>query len=122
MEKYSKKLDLIQIGSELFRGMFLNVNDSSNQVHDYSGKSFETLNQLIYFFYHDEFDESKLNQEVIEELEDVKNYFQTNQNSKLNLILNRLKKKKNIITSPYIDRKENQEENQESFVPFDFFD
>ncbi|KAJ5077276.1 speckle-type poz protein [Anaeramoeba ignava] len=80
------KLILI-IRSELFKGMFLSVNDSSNQVHDYSGKSFETLNQLIYFFYHDEFNERKeINSKIIKEFEDVKDYFQLNQNSIIDLI------------------------------------
>ncbi|KAJ5078807.1 ankyrin repeat-containing protein [Anaeramoeba ignava] len=36
--------------SELFRGMFLNVSDDSNKVNDYSGRSFDSMNQLIHFF------------------------------------------------------------------------
>ncbi|KAJ5076380.1 ankyrin repeat ph and sec7 domain containing protein secg-related [Anaeramoeba ignava] len=77
------KLILI-IRSELFKGMFLSVQDSSNQVHDYSGKSFETLNQLIYFLYHDEFNEKEINQE---EFEDVKDYYQLNENSIIDFLL-----------------------------------
>ncbi|KAJ5079160.1 speckle-type poz protein [Anaeramoeba ignava] len=82
------KLILI-IRSELFKGMFLlNVQDSTNRVHDYSKKSFETLDQFIYFLYHDKFDKSKtLNKKIIEEFEDVKDYYQLNQNSILDLIL-----------------------------------
>ncbi|KAJ5079256.1 ankyrin repeat ph and sec7 domain containing protein secg-related [Anaeramoeba ignava] len=55
------KLILI-IRSELFKGMFLNVQDSSNQVHDYSQKSFSTIHQLIYFLYHDKFEEKQKKQ------------------------------------------------------------
>ncbi|KAJ5074896.1 hypothetical protein M0811_07939 [Anaeramoeba ignava] len=82
------KLILI-IRSELFKGMFeLNVQDSSNQVHDYSRKSFETIQQLIYFFYHDDLEEDKINEEIIiQELEDVKDYYQLNPNSIIDLIL-----------------------------------
>ncbi|KAJ5067022.1 ankyrin repeat protein [Anaeramoeba ignava] len=52
------KLILI-LRSELYKGMFLNIQDSSNQVHDYSKKSNETIQQLIHFFYHDKFDKEK---------------------------------------------------------------
>ncbi|KAJ5069534.1 cyclin-dependent kinase inhibitor 2c [Anaeramoeba ignava] len=72
---------ILQIRSELFRGMFLSVNDSSNQVHDYSEKSFETINQLIYFFYNDEIDETKIAKENIEEFIDLKDFYQLNQKS-----------------------------------------
>ncbi|KAJ5078069.1 ankyrin repeat protein [Anaeramoeba ignava] len=77
------KLILI-LRSELFKGMFqLNVQDSSNQVHDYSGKSFETIHQLIYFFYHDEFEKetNKFPQEIKKEFDYFKDYYQLNPNS-----------------------------------------
>ncbi|KAJ5073698.1 hypothetical protein M0811_08535 [Anaeramoeba ignava] len=79
------KLILI-LRSELFKGMFeLNIQDQSNQVHDYSGKSFETINQFIYFLYNDEFEEEiKINKEFY----DLKDYFQLNPNSIIDLILN----------------------------------
>ncbi|KAJ5078143.1 phytochrome-interacting ankyrin-repeat protein [Anaeramoeba ignava] len=81
------KLVLI-IRSGLFKGMFLlNIEDKSNQVHDYSKKSFETIQQLIYFFYNDKFDKSKMNKKIIEELEDAKDYYQLNQNSIIDLFL-----------------------------------
>ncbi|KAJ5079595.1 cyclin-dependent kinase inhibitor 2c [Anaeramoeba ignava] len=72
---------ILQIRSELFKGMFLSVNDSSNQVHEYSGKSFETIQQLIYFLYNDKIDETKLNKENIEEFTDLKDFYQLNQKS-----------------------------------------
>ncbi|KAJ5078599.1 ankyrin repeat ph and sec7 domain containing protein secg-related [Anaeramoeba ignava] len=79
------KLILI-IRSELYKGMFLNVEDSSNQVHDYSNKSNETIQQLIYFLYNDEF-EKEIKEEIKEEYLDLKDYYQLNQNSIIDLFL-----------------------------------
>ncbi|KAJ5074912.1 hypothetical protein M0811_07955 [Anaeramoeba ignava] len=94
------KLILI-IRSELFKGMFLSVQDSSNQVHDYSRKSFETIQQLIYFLYHDKFYKERKgnnhqnnNQNYnnnIEEFKDLKDFYQLNQNSIIDLFLKKLK-------------------------------
>ncbi|KAJ5067020.1 ankyrin repeat [Anaeramoeba ignava] len=78
------KLILI-IRSELYKGMFLSVQDSSNQVHDYSKKSNETIQQLIYFLYHDKFEKEKEIKK--EEFYDLKDYYQLNQNSIIDLIL-----------------------------------
>ncbi|KAJ5067015.1 speckle-type poz protein [Anaeramoeba ignava] len=79
------KLILI-IRSELYKGMFqLNVQDSSNQVHDYSKKSFKTIQELIYFLYHDKF-ENEIPKETQEEFSDLKDYYQLNQNSIIDLI------------------------------------
>ncbi|KAJ5071732.1 ankyrin repeat [Anaeramoeba ignava] len=82
---------ILFLRSELFKGMFqLNIQDKSNQVHDYSRKSFETLNQFIYFLYHDKIEENKFNSKIIEEFEDIKDYFQLNPNSIIDLFLNDL--------------------------------
>ncbi|KAJ5080573.1 kelch-like protein 24 isoform x1 [Anaeramoeba ignava] len=59
----------------------LNTSDSTNQVHDYSEKSFETINQLIYFLYNDKIDETKITKENISEYIDISEYYQLNQNS-----------------------------------------
>ncbi|KAJ5076648.1 ankyrin repeat-containing protein [Anaeramoeba ignava] len=90
------KLILI-LRSELFKGMFqLNIEDKSNQVHDYSKKSFQTLNQIIYFLYHDKFDkDQELTKENLEELRDTKDYFQLNENSMIDLIFQKFQKKMN---------------------------
>ncbi|KAJ5068430.1 ankyrin repeat protein [Anaeramoeba ignava] len=78
---------ILQIRSELFKGMFeLNVNDTSNQVHDYSGKSFETIQELIYFLYHDEF-EKEIPKEIFEEFEDLKDFYLLNPKSILDSLL-----------------------------------
>ncbi|KAJ5071725.1 ankyrin repeat [Anaeramoeba ignava] len=82
---------ILFLRSELFKGMFqLNIRDTSNEVHDYSRKSFETINQFIYFLYHDKIEENKFNSKIIEEFEDIKDYFQLNLNSIIDLILNDL--------------------------------
>ncbi|KAJ5067903.1 ankyrin repeat-containing protein [Anaeramoeba ignava] len=81
------KLILI-LRSELFKGMFqLNVQDSSNKVHDYSKKSIETIQQFIHFLYHDEIEKTNLNQEILGELQDIKDYYQLNQNSIIDFFL-----------------------------------
>ncbi|KAJ5079849.1 ankyrin repeat ph and sec7 domain containing protein secg-related [Anaeramoeba ignava] len=96
IEIKAHKLILI-IRSELFKGMLmLNVQDSSNQVHDYSGKSLQTIQQLIYFLYHDKFEENKINQQMIEEFQDLKDYYQLNENSIIDFLLMDLAKKKNL--------------------------
>ncbi|KAJ5067151.1 hypothetical protein M0811_13200 [Anaeramoeba ignava] len=67
--------------SRLFKTMFLSIQDPINQVQDYSGKSFSTLNQLIYFFYHDEFNYNmRMNFNFIEEFQDLKDFYQLNPN------------------------------------------
>ncbi|KAJ5075583.1 ankyrin repeat protein [Anaeramoeba ignava] len=72
------KLILI-IRSGLFKNMFLKVQDTSNQVHDYSGKSFETFKNFIYFLYHDEFDETTIIDEKLnQDLKYLKSFYQVN--------------------------------------------
>eukprot|EP01156_Anaeramoeba_ignava_P023398 Anaeramoba_ignava/c21512_g8_i2.p1 GENE.c21512_g8_i2~~c21512_g8_i2.p1 ORF type:complete len:1015 (+),score=296.89 c21512_g8_i2:22-3066(+) len=84
------KLILI-MRSDLFKAMFqLNVQDTSNQVHDYSGKSFEALNELIYFFYNDEVDKSKITKQVLEELRNAEEFYQLHRRTYLKLVINDL--------------------------------
>ncbi|KAJ5066824.1 cyclin-dependent kinase inhibitor 2c-related [Anaeramoeba ignava] len=81
---------ILVLRSELYKGMFLSVQDSSNQVHDYSGKSFETIQELIYFLYHDKFEKEtkEISNEMIKELKEIRDYYQLNPNSRIDLILN----------------------------------
>ncbi|KAJ5079576.1 ankyrin repeat ph and sec7 domain containing protein secg-related [Anaeramoeba ignava] len=72
--------------SELFRGMFVSVEDKTNQVSDYSGKSSESISQLIKFLYFDKFD-NDLSFEVIEDLKELNIYYQLNQNSSFEKLL-----------------------------------
>ncbi|KAJ5072803.1 hypothetical protein M0811_09249 [Anaeramoeba ignava] len=64
--------------SNLFRGMFLSVKDDSNSVNDYSEKSKESLEQLIYFFYFGEFDLNLKGDstKIIQELKDTEDFYQ----------------------------------------------
>ncbi|KAJ5069352.1 ankyrin repeat [Anaeramoeba ignava] len=78
---------ILIIRSRLFREMFLRVKEKQNKAHDYSRKSFETINQLIYFFYHDEFEKANLNQQILHESQDIKKYFKLNPNSIIDLFL-----------------------------------
>ncbi|KAJ5068432.1 hypothetical protein M0811_12290 [Anaeramoeba ignava] len=85
----------------------LNVNDTSNQVHDYSGKSFETIQELIYFLYHDKIDETKLTKEIFEEFTDVKDFYQLNPKSILGSYLLDFYSK-NIFNSSKTKKEEEQ--------------
>ncbi|KAJ5079823.1 speckle-type poz protein [Anaeramoeba ignava] len=88
--------EILLARSDLYRGMFLNIKDDSNCVHDYSGKSYETLNQVIKFLYLDKID-SNISDLVLEELDDCVDYYQLNINSMMTFFLNKAKKKKNLL-------------------------
>ncbi|KAJ6237662.1 btk-binding protein-related [Anaeramoeba flamelloides] len=80
--------------SGLFREMFDNINESSNTVKDYSGKTIESLELLVKFFYTRKIeltadDDPEL---VVEELSDAVEYYQLNEICNLNNKLNSLKK------------------------------
>ncbi|KAJ5069843.1 ankyrin repeat-containing protein [Anaeramoeba ignava] len=63
--------------SELFRGMFVSVIDDSNSVPDYSGRSYETIKELIRYLYFNEiqFDCPDF---VLEELKEAQDFYQLN--------------------------------------------
>ncbi len=67
--------------SDLFRGMFLNVQDESNQVHDYSGLSYDAFAVLIKYLYTGEIDKN-LTPNIIAELKEgpAWDYFGLNPN------------------------------------------
>ncbi|KAJ5073509.1 ankyrin repeat-containing protein [Anaeramoeba ignava] len=74
--------------SELYRGMFLSVEDDSNQVHDYSGKSFETVQKLVRFLYLDEINISSKNSiDNFDEFVDLIDYYQLNEKSRMRMVL-----------------------------------
>ncbi|KAJ3424678.1 btk-binding protein-related [Anaeramoeba flamelloides] len=82
--------------SGLFREMFENINEKDkkiNQIKDYSGKSFESLELLIKYFYTDKIeltadDDPEL---IFEELNDSIEYYLLNKNSNFNTELNKCK-------------------------------
>eukprot|EP01156_Anaeramoeba_ignava_P023318 Anaeramoba_ignava/c21452_g1_i1.p2 GENE.c21452_g1_i1~~c21452_g1_i1.p2 ORF type:complete len:111 (-),score=40.63 c21452_g1_i1:47-379(-) len=69
---------ILLIRSELFRGLFLSVDDPSNQVNEYSGKSIQTIKQLFKFFYLDELD-PVLPMVVVSEIEEALDFYQGNE-------------------------------------------
>eukprot|EP01156_Anaeramoeba_ignava_P021701 Anaeramoba_ignava/c19577_g1_i1.p1 GENE.c19577_g1_i1~~c19577_g1_i1.p1 ORF type:complete len:198 (+),score=55.43 c19577_g1_i1:235-828(+) len=71
--------------SDLYQNMFINVVDDSNCVTDYSGRSFDTVQKLINFFYTDEMDINSIS--LKEELRDACDYYQLNENSMLMYLL-----------------------------------
>ncbi|KAJ5068416.1 pep-cterm sorting domain-containing protein [Anaeramoeba ignava] len=75
-EKIIKAHKLILLSrSNLFRSMFLSVNDESNSVPETTGKSEETIRNLVKFFYTDSF-ESNVSLENLNELEECSEFFQ----------------------------------------------
>ncbi|KAJ6244362.1 btk-binding protein-related [Anaeramoeba flamelloides] len=74
---------ILQAKSGLFREMFKNVTEKSNSVTDYSGKTIESIEILIKFFYLNRIeltadDDPQL---LAEELEDAFDYYQLSKNS-----------------------------------------
>ncbi|KAJ5068716.1 hypothetical protein M0811_02659 [Anaeramoeba ignava] len=63
--------------SDLFRGMFINVNDSSNQVNDYTERDPETIRIFIEYLYNNKL-RKKLDPKTVEELIDIDEYYQLN--------------------------------------------
>ncbi|KAJ6252988.1 ankyrin repeat-containing protein [Anaeramoeba flamelloides] len=78
---------ILQARSDLFRGLFLSVDDSSTSVTDYSRKSPQSLKILFHFLYTDEINYHLCNDEIVEELEDAADYYQLNVNSPFNFLL-----------------------------------
>eukprot|EP01156_Anaeramoeba_ignava_P023149 Anaeramoba_ignava/c21354_g1_i1.p1 GENE.c21354_g1_i1~~c21354_g1_i1.p1 ORF type:complete len:222 (+),score=74.40 c21354_g1_i1:208-873(+) len=68
--------------SDLYYGMFTSINDSSNRVKDYSGKSPETFRSLVRFIYLDQIQEP-ISQKIFLELQDAHDYYQLNENTSL---------------------------------------
>ncbi|KAJ3439309.1 erad-associated e3 ubiquitin-protein ligase component-related [Anaeramoeba flamelloides] len=86
---------ILQARSNIFRGMFLNINDHKGQVGDYTGKSYKTLQILIKFLYYDSIFNEEMNGKIVEELQDAVDYYQLNENSYLLYQLNELQNNKN---------------------------
>ncbi|KAJ5069123.1 ankyrin repeat ph and sec7 domain containing protein secg-related [Anaeramoeba ignava] len=66
---------ILAIRSELFFNMFVNVKDDSNQVRDYSQKTFGAIKALIHYFYLDKLPED-ITQSEFEELENASEFYQ----------------------------------------------
>eukprot|EP01156_Anaeramoeba_ignava_P002626 Anaeramoba_ignava/a218972_129.p1 GENE.a218972_129~~a218972_129.p1 ORF type:complete len:581 (-),score=175.19 a218972_129:20-1762(-) len=81
--------------SGLFQGMFESVNDSSNKVQDYTNRSFESLNNFIKFLYINSLSRD-LSDNILIELWDAHEYYQLNQKSPFPLLLEDLKRQRNL--------------------------
>ncbi|KAJ6230971.1 hypothetical protein M0813_00782 [Anaeramoeba flamelloides] len=81
--------------SGLFREMFENITEESKSVKDYSGKSIESIEILIKYFYTGKIELTADHdiQLIIEELEDSIEYYQLNENSNILSQLNEIKNK-----------------------------
>ncbi|KAJ5080585.1 regulator of chromosome condensation [Anaeramoeba ignava] len=63
--------------SDLYRGMFLNVNDPNNRVTDTSNSSSLSLKMLIKYFYFDSLD-NDISSDSIQELQELKEFYLLN--------------------------------------------
>ncbi|KAJ6245136.1 hypothetical protein M0813_20585 [Anaeramoeba flamelloides] len=81
--------------SGLFREMFENTTEESKSVKDYSGKSIESIEILIKYFYTEKIELTADHDIllIIEELEDSIEYYQLNENSNILSQLNEIKNK-----------------------------
>ncbi|KAJ3446287.1 hypothetical protein M0812_08824 [Anaeramoeba flamelloides] len=72
---------ILQTRSDLFRNMFLEVQDKSNLINDYSGRCADSIQKLVKFLYTDvvELNQNDDPSFVFEELEDVEDYYQLSQ-------------------------------------------
>ncbi|KAJ6229106.1 hypothetical protein M0813_08023 [Anaeramoeba flamelloides] len=84
--------------SGLFRDMFQNVNEESNSVKDFSGKTIESLEILIKFFYTGSIELTADHDPelIVEELNDSIEYYQLNENSTLKYELFKIKDQYNL--------------------------
>ncbi|KAJ5066762.1 hypothetical protein M0811_03106 [Anaeramoeba ignava] len=81
--------------SELYRGMFLSVNEyTSNKVTDYSELSDKSFQIFEYWIYSNQIkEEIEITQKIIEEIKTGIDYFQLNQTNPnlFDLIINKIK-------------------------------
>ncbi|KAJ5075427.1 ankyrin repeat ph and sec7 domain containing protein secg-related [Anaeramoeba ignava] len=78
--------------SGTYRGMFINVQDETNKVSDYSKRSPQAIRAVIKFLYTDKLDED-IPYEILAELKGADLYYQLNLNSSFRLQLQILRKK-----------------------------
>ncbi|KAJ5072229.1 ankyrin repeat-containing [Anaeramoeba ignava] len=84
---------ILQTRSELFRQMFLLVQDDSNRTKDYTGKNFHSMNLLVKFLYSDKLNPEDEDYLIVQTKKDsdpdfdfnfLVDFFQLNPKSKLN--------------------------------------
>ncbi|KAJ6249324.1 regulator of chromosome condensation [Anaeramoeba flamelloides] len=92
LEKIRIHKFMLQARSNLFREMFSLIKQEIDQIKDYSGKSIESINILIKYFYTNSIkltadDNPEL---IIEELKDAQEYYQLHKHSNLNNLLSKI--------------------------------
>ncbi|KAJ6239369.1 claret [Anaeramoeba flamelloides] len=92
-EEISVHKFILQAKSGLFRTMFRDVKEETQSVKDYSGKTIESIELLIKFFYTNKIELTADDDPIliVEELEDSITYYQLNEYSNLSSELNKIK-------------------------------
>ncbi|KAJ6240139.1 btk-binding protein-related [Anaeramoeba flamelloides] len=72
---------VLQARSDMFRGMFLSLQDITQNVSDYTGKTVNAMEVFFKFCYTDQIVESEIDTDSIESLSDVTEYYQLDPNS-----------------------------------------
>ncbi|KAJ5079303.1 leucine-zipper-like transcriptional regulator 1 [Anaeramoeba ignava] len=93
-QKIKVHRDILIMRSELFRGLFMSVQEDSNEVEDLSGLTTNGLKEFLYFLYNDEIGPD-ININIICELFGISDYFGMS-NNKLDEICEEFLKKQNI--------------------------
>ncbi|KAJ3429631.1 regulator of chromosome condensation [Anaeramoeba flamelloides] len=84
--------------SGLFREMFKNINEETNSVKDYSGKSIEAIESFVKYLYTEtiELTADDDPQLIVEDLEDAVEYYKLNENVNLSFELKKIKLQFNL--------------------------
>ncbi|KAJ3440624.1 ankyrin repeat ph and sec7 domain containing protein secg-related [Anaeramoeba flamelloides] len=72
--------EILIIRSDLYRNMFISINDETNEIKDFSGISYKAMKVLIHFFYTESISKD-IQLSIIDELLDRIDYFQLNENT-----------------------------------------
>ncbi|KAJ6253158.1 hypothetical protein M0813_13437 [Anaeramoeba flamelloides] len=85
---------ILESRSGLFRELFETIKEDMKKIQDYSQKTIETIEKLVYFFYIDDIeltadDDPQL---IVEELEDAVEYYQMGKMCNLPIVIKKIKK------------------------------
>ncbi|KAJ3431928.1 ankyrin repeat-containing protein [Anaeramoeba flamelloides] len=86
---------VLQARSKLYYNLFLSINNPNiDQINDYSGFSFKTLNILFEYLYTEKFNFEIINEEIKTELLEAFDYFQLNEKCAFKYVLKNFEIKK----------------------------
>ncbi|KAJ5068977.1 ankyrin repeat-containing protein [Anaeramoeba ignava] len=106
--------------SGLYRGMFLNVKDDSNQVNDYNSRSFQFLQHFIKFLYYDDIP-NDLSPGFYKDFIKSIDFYQLNTDSYLKLRSNQILKNFKGKTNSNSKKKREEKKNRRNDEWEDFF-